>query len=102
MAGVFDVLKTAEYNQSSAIQPVQVSSHNNGKVRCYGADDNGLYAQEPCEAESLKHGFVAEVRRETASPTAPRPCLNENLGKSVLCHSELSVWSNALQICSSE
>jgi hypothetical protein len=34
MAGVFDALKTAEYNQSSAIQPVQMSSHNNGKVRC--------------------------------------------------------------------
>ena len=34
-----------------------------------GADDNSPYAQEPCEVESLKHGFVAEVRRETASPT---------------------------------
>ena len=35
----------------------------------HGADDNSPYAQEPCEVESLKHGFVAEVRRETASPT---------------------------------
>ncbi len=33
MTGVFDVLKTAEYNQSSAIQPVQVSSHDDGKVQ---------------------------------------------------------------------
>jgi hypothetical protein len=35
----------------------------------HGAGDNSPYAQEPCEVESLKHGFVAEVRRETASPT---------------------------------
>lgn len=35
----------------------------------HGADDNSPYAQEPCEVESLKHGFVAEVRRETVSPT---------------------------------
>jgi len=47
MAGVFDVLKTAGDNQTSAIQSVQVSSHDNGKVHCYGADDNGPYAQEP-------------------------------------------------------
>ena len=33
MAGVSDVLKTAEYNQNSAIQAVQVSSHDNGKVQ---------------------------------------------------------------------
>jgi len=37
-------------------------------IHC-GAGDNSPYAQEPCEVESLKHGFVAEVRRETASPT---------------------------------
>ena len=35
----------------------------------HGADGNSPYAQEPCEVESLKHGFVAEVRRETVSPT---------------------------------
>jgi hypothetical protein len=38
----------------------------------HGAGDNSPYAQEPCEVESLKHGFVAEVRRETASPTVTR------------------------------
>jgi len=48
MAGVFDVLKTAGDNQTSAIQSVQGSSHDNGKVRCCGADDNSPYAQEPC------------------------------------------------------
>ena len=55
MTGIFDVLKTAGDNQTSAIQSVQVSSHDNGKVHCYGADactersrsDNGPYAQEP-------------------------------------------------------
>jgi len=41
----------------------------------HGADDNSPYAQEPCEVESLKHGFVAEVRRETASPTVTSPLL---------------------------
>ena len=41
----------------------------------HGAGDNSPYAQEPCEVESLKHGFVAEVRRETASPTVTRPVL---------------------------
>lgn len=38
MAVVSDVLKTAVDNQTSAIQPVQVSSRDNGKVRCCGAD----------------------------------------------------------------
>jgi len=38
----------------------------------HGADDNSPYAQEPCEVESLTHGFVAEVRRETVSPTVTR------------------------------
>lgn len=47
MAGVSDVLKTAVDNQTSAIQPVQVSSRDNDKVLCYGADDNSPYAQEP-------------------------------------------------------
>ena len=70
MAGVSDVLKTAEYNQSSAIQPVQVSSHDNGKVRCCGTDDSSPYAQEPCEVESLMHGSVAAVGWETTPPTA--------------------------------
>ena len=51
MAGVLDVLKTAVDNQTSAIQSVQVSSRNNGKVRCCGADDNSPYAQEPDEAK---------------------------------------------------
>jgi hypothetical protein len=41
----------------------------------HGAGDNSPYAQEPCEVESLKHGFVAEVRRETASPTVTGPFL---------------------------
>jgi len=76
MTGVSDALKTAEYNQSSAIQPEQETSRDNGKVRCCGADDNSPYAQEPCEVESLKHGFVAEVRRETASPTVTGRVLN--------------------------
>jgi hypothetical protein len=48
MAGVLDALKTAVDNQTSAIQPVQVSSRDNGKVRCCGADDNSPYTQEPC------------------------------------------------------
>ena len=39
----------------------------------HGAGDNSPYAQEPCEVESLKHGFVAEVRRETVSPTVTGP-----------------------------
>jgi hypothetical protein len=47
MTGVSDALKTAVDNQTSAIQPVQVSSRDNGKVRCCGADDNSPYAQEP-------------------------------------------------------
>jgi len=42
-----------------------------------GAGDNSSYTQEPCEVESLMHGSVAEVRRETASPTAPRRDLFE-------------------------
>lgn len=32
MAGVFDVLKTAEYDQSSAIQPEQETSHEGSFV----------------------------------------------------------------------
>jgi len=32
MAGVFDVLKTAEYNQNSAIQPEQETSHDSSLV----------------------------------------------------------------------
>ena len=44
----------------------------------HGAGDNSPYAQEPCEVESLKHGFVAEVRRETASPTVTSPVLAWN------------------------
>ncbi len=32
MAGVFDVLKTAEYNQSSAIQPEQETSQDSSFV----------------------------------------------------------------------
>ena len=48
MAGVLDALKTAVDNLTSAIQPVQVSSRDNGKVRCCGADDNSPYTQEPC------------------------------------------------------
>ena len=48
---------------------VEASSHlHPPQVRC----DNSLYAQEPYEVESLTRGSVAEVRRETASPTAPR------------------------------
>jgi hypothetical protein len=47
MAGVPDVLKTAVDNQTSAIPPVQVLSHGNGKVRCCGTDDNSSYTQEP-------------------------------------------------------
>ena len=89
MAGVFDVLKTAEYNQSSAIQPVQVSSHDNGKVRCCGTDDSSPYAQEPCEVESLMHGSVLAVGWETTPPTTPGCCdayygLRTMRGKKVL------------------
>ena len=48
----------------------------------HGAGDNSPYAQEPCEVESLKHGFVAEVRRETASPTVTGPrCIEKCLAK---------------------
>ena len=47
----------------------------------HGAGDNSPYAQEPCEVESLKHGFVAEVRRETASPTVTGQVLTLRLLK---------------------
>src|SRR3990170_4820961 len=35
------------------------------------ARDKGLYPQEPCEVESLMHGFVVAVGWETAPPTTP-------------------------------
>ena len=48
MTDVFDVLKTAEYNQNSAIQPEQETSRDDCKFNRRGADDNSPYAQEPC------------------------------------------------------
>ena len=50
MAGVFDALKTAEYNQSSAVQPEQEASHDDKFIRP-GADDNSPYSQEPDEVK---------------------------------------------------
>ncbi len=71
MTGVSDVLKTAEYNQSSAIQPVRRQATTMVRFSRCGADDNGPYAQEPCGFESPKHGFVAAVGWETTPPTVP-------------------------------
>ena len=51
------------------LEPFPIIAAAIGRFGDCGADDNSPYAQEPCEVESLKHGFVAEVRRETASPT---------------------------------
>lgn len=69
VAGVFDVLKTAEHNQNSAILPEQETSRDDGKFSRRGADDNSPYTQEPCEVESLMHGSVVAVGWETTPPT---------------------------------
>jgi len=47
MAGVFDVLKTAEHNQNSAIRPEQEPRQF---IRL-GTGDNSPYIQEPDEAK---------------------------------------------------
>lgn len=51
MAGVFDVLKTAEHNQNSAIQPEQETSRDDCKFSRRGTGDNSPYTQEPDEAK---------------------------------------------------
>jgi len=72
VAGVYDVLKTAEYNQSSAIQPEQETSQDSF-IR-FGADDNSPYIQEPDETKvSRPAEGVSAVGWVTTPPTEISP-----------------------------